>query len=174
MRLATGIRRPPTSGGCRRRADRPTSKSNGAPPGKLRVVLYLEPQSRSAAVFCDAFSHCADGSARNVAARFLKLAIAVRDLTLGPAQTDAGPSTILRNEFHTCFFEGVTQYRNCPFLRRQCARLSFKPLYAGQRYSGCLGEVALLPSEERPRRPNLLAGYRQSNTSGIDSAKAEI
>jgi hypothetical protein len=70
-----------------------------------------------------------------------------KGLTLRFAQTDAGSSTILRNEFDTCFFEGITQFRNCPFLRRQRTRLSLKPLYAGQRHSGCLGEIALLPSE---------------------------
>jgi hypothetical protein len=58
-----------------------------------------------------------------------------KELTLRLAQqTDAGSSSILRNEFDTCFFQGITQFRNCPFLRRQRARLSFKPFYAGQRY----------------------------------------
>jgi hypothetical protein len=62
-----------------------------------------------------------------------------KGLTLRFAQTDAGSSTILRNEFDPCFFEGITQYRNCPFLRRQRARLSFKSFYAWQRDSGRLG-----------------------------------
>jgi hypothetical protein len=126
------------------------SKSNGAPPGKLFVILYLELHSGSAAVFFDYFLkplHSQTAARETPRQDFSKLAIAVRDLTLGLAQTDAGPSTILRNEFDTCFLEGITQFRNCPFLRCQCARLSFKPLYAGQRHSGRLGEVALLPSE---------------------------
>jgi len=58
-----------------------------------------------------------------------------KELTLRLAQTDSGSSTILLNEFDTCFFQGVTQFCYCPFLRRQRARLSFKPFYAGQRHS---------------------------------------
>jgi hypothetical protein len=48
------------------------------------------------------------------------------------AQTDTGSSTIFCDELDASLFESFTQFRNCPLLRRQRARLSFKSLYAGE------------------------------------------
>jgi hypothetical protein len=53
-------------------------------------------------------------------------------LTLRLAQADTWSSTILCDEFDARFFESLTQSRNCPLLRRQRARLSFKSFYAGE------------------------------------------
>jgi len=94
--------------------------------------------------------HRVDGGPRDIAARFFKLDKCWQPaprLVLHFAQADPGSSTILRNEFDPRFFEGTAQFHYCPFLCRQRARLNFKPFHAGKRHSGCLGEVALLPSK---------------------------
>jgi hypothetical protein len=70
-------------------------------------------------------------------------------------KTDAGSSTILRDELHAGFFQGLPQFHNSPFLSCQGTRPDFESLHAGKRDSGRFREVTLLPPKKSSRCANL-------------------